>query len=80
MSVENLRFLSSQQALADLAHFQTVMTKKLGTGERKWVVFGGSYPGCLAAWYRIKYPHLAHAAVASSAPVKAVLNFSGKCE
>lgn len=76
MSLENLRFLSSQQALADLAHFQTVMTKKLGTGERKWVVFGGSYPGCLAAWYRIKYPHLAHAAVASSAPVKAVLNFS----
>ncbi|XP_056420864.1 putative serine protease K12H4.7 isoform X1 [Hyla sarda] len=76
MSVENLRYLSSQQALADLAHFQTVMTEKLGLGNRKWIVFGGSYPGCLAAWYRIKYPHLAHAAVASSAPVKAVLNFS----
>ncbi|KAM3932420.1 putative serine protease K12H4.7 [Leptodactylus fuscus] len=76
MCVANLRYLSSQQALADLAHFQTVMTEKLGLGNRKWVVFGGSYPGCLAAWYRIKYPHLAHAAVASSAPVKAVLNFS----
>ncbi|KAM4042576.1 putative serine protease K12H4.7 isoform 2-T2 [Anomaloglossus baeobatrachus] len=76
MSVENLRYLSSQQALADLAHFQSVMSEKLGLKDRKWVVFGGSYPGCLAAWYRIKYPHLAHAAVASSAPVKAVLNFS----
>ncbi|XP_075720092.1 putative serine protease K12H4.7 [Rhinoderma darwinii] len=76
MSVENLPYLSSRQALADLAHFQTVMTENLGLGDRKWVVFGGSYPGCLAAWYRIKYPHLAHAAVASSAPVKAVVNFS----
>ncbi|XP_071999232.1 putative serine protease K12H4.7 [Engystomops pustulosus] len=76
MCVENLRYLSSQQALADLAHFQTVMTEKLGLGNRKWIVFGGSYPGCLAAWYRIKYPHLAYAAIASSAPVHAVLNFS----
>ncbi|XP_066455073.1 putative serine protease K12H4.7 [Eleutherodactylus coqui] len=76
MSVENLRYLSSQQALADLAHFQTVMTEKLGLGDRKWIVFGGSYPGCLAAWYRKKYPHLVHAAVASSAPVVAALNFS----
>ncbi|XP_018411561.1 PREDICTED: putative serine protease K12H4.7 [Nanorana parkeri] len=76
MSVDNLRYLSSQQALADLAHFQVVMTEKLGLGNRKWIVFGGSYPGCLAAWYRLKFPHLAHAAVASSAPVQAVLNFS----
>ncbi|KAM5163722.1 putative serine protease K12H4.7 [Mantella aurantiaca] len=76
MSVENLRYLSSRQALADLAHFQVVMTEKLGLGNRKWIVFGGSYPGCLAAWYRLKFPHLAHAAVASSAPLQAVLNFS----
>ncbi|XP_063771987.1 putative serine protease K12H4.7 [Pseudophryne corroboree] len=75
MNLENLQYLSSQQALADLAHFQTVMTEKLELGTRKWIVFGGSYPGCLAAWYRIKYPHLAYAAVASSAPVKAVVNF-----
>ncbi|XP_053314775.1 putative serine protease K12H4.7 [Spea bombifrons] len=75
MSVENLRYLSSRQALADIAHFQTVMTKQLKLGDRKWVVFGGSYPGSLAAWYRLKYPHLAYAAVASSAPVNAVVNF-----
>ncbi|XP_073437207.1 putative serine protease K12H4.7 [Dendrobates tinctorius] len=76
MSVENLHYLSSQQSLADLAHFQSIMSEKLGLSDRKWIVFGGSYPGCLAAWYRLKYPHLAHASVASSAPVKAVLNFS----
>lgn len=31
----------------------------------------------LAAWTRIKYPHLIHAAVASSAPLKAQLDFQG---
>lgn len=76
MTVDNLHYLTSQQALADLAHFQVVMTEKLGLGNRKWIVFGGSYPGCLAAWYRLKFPHLAYAAVASSAPVQAVLDFS----
>ncbi|XP_063298534.1 putative serine protease K12H4.7 isoform X1 [Pelobates fuscus] len=75
MKLENLRFLSSRQALADLAHFQTVLSQDLGLSGRKWVVFGGSYPGSLAAWYRMKYPHLAYAAVASSAPVNAVVNF-----
>ncbi|XP_053565946.1 LOW QUALITY PROTEIN: putative serine protease K12H4.7 [Bombina bombina] len=76
MNLDNLRYLSSRQALADIGHFQTVMTQVLGLYNRKWVVFGGSYPGSLAAWYRMKYPHLAHAAVASSAPVNAVINFT----
>ncbi|XP_069474264.1 putative serine protease K12H4.7 isoform X5 [Ambystoma mexicanum] len=80
MSTSNLRYLSSRQALADLAHFQTVMTQKLGLGNRKWVAFGGSYPGSLAAWYRLKYPHLVTASIASSAPLNAVVNFSGYLE
>ncbi|KAM4694363.1 putative serine protease K12H4.7 [Discoglossus pictus] len=74
LSTENLCFLSSNQALADIAHFQTEISKKLKLGNRKWVIFGGSYPGSLAAWYRLKYPHLAYAAVASSAPVNAKVN------
>ncbi|KAJ8256270.1 hypothetical protein COCON_G00184220 [Conger conger] len=75
MSTLNLQYLSSLQALADLAHFRVVMADSHGLADRKWVAFGGSYPGSLAAWFRLKYPHLVHAAVATSAPVHAVVNF-----
>lgn len=77
LSTDNLRFLSSRQALADLAHFRTVMANDRGLTNAKWVAFGGSYPGSLAAWFRLKYPHLVHAAVATSAPVHATVNFPG---
>eukprot|EP00064_Thunnus_orientalis_P009089 superscaffoldBa00001134_g9112 len=75
LSTDSLRFLSSRQALADLAHFRTVMGESKGLTNRKWVAFGGSYPGSLAAWFRLKYPHLVHASVATSAPVHATVNF-----
>ncbi|XP_058846354.1 thymus-specific serine protease isoform X2 [Acipenser ruthenus] len=75
LSTTNLVYLSSKQALADLAHFRTVLADKMGLTRSKWVAFGGSYPGSLATWFRLKYPHLVHAAIASSAPLHAVLNF-----
>ncbi|XP_043216351.1 putative serine protease K12H4.7 isoform X2 [Amphibalanus amphitrite] len=76
MSVKNLRYLSSEQALADLATFSAAMEEKHALPEgTKWVAFGGSYPGSLAAWYRLKYPHMVHAAVSSSAPLVAKTNF-----
>lgn len=78
LSTDNLRFLSSRQALADLAHFRTMIAETRGLTNAKWVAFGGSYPGSLAAWFRLKYPHLVHAAVATSAPVHATVNFPGK--
>lgn len=77
LSTDNLRFLSSRQALADLAHFRTTIAEARGLTNAKWVAFGGSYPGSLAAWFRLKYPHMVHAAVASSAPVLATVNFPG---
>ncbi|KAM9801291.1 thymus-specific serine protease [Neosynchiropus ocellatus] len=75
LSTENLQFLSSRQALADLARFRSAMAEARGLTNNKWVAFGGSYPGSLAAWFRLKYPHLVHASVASSAPINAQVNF-----
>ncbi|XP_022797698.1 thymus-specific serine protease-like isoform X2 [Stylophora pistillata] len=76
LETENLKYLSSQQALADLAEFCVFAQKtyKL-TDQNQWVAYGGSYPGNLAAWFRLKYPHLVKAAVASSAPVQAKTDF-----
>ncbi|XP_041919513.1 thymus-specific serine protease [Alosa sapidissima] len=75
LSTSNLRFLSSRQALADLAHFRSVVAEERGLASSRWVAFGGSYPGSLAAWLRLKYPHLVHAAIATSAPIHATVNF-----
>ncbi|XP_042243465.1 putative serine protease K12H4.7 [Homarus americanus] len=75
VSVENLAYLSTEQALADLAAFIVDMQESLGFEDNKWIVFGGSYSGSLAAWFRMKYPHLAHGAVATSAPIVAQVNF-----
>ncbi len=48
---ENMRFLSSQQGLADMAAFIEGMNEEHGlTGA--WVTFGGSYSGSLSAWAR----------------------------
>jgi len=72
-----LRFLSSRQALADLAtfHAHAVSAYKLSSAN-KWVSFGGSYPGMLAGWIRMLYPSLIFASIASSAPVHAQLDMT----
>ncbi|RZF35177.1 hypothetical protein LSTR_LSTR012382 [Laodelphax striatellus] len=78
MSDENLKYLSSKQALADLDYFIDGMKKKFKmTDKNKVVVFGGSYSGALAAWVRLKYPEQVFIAHASSAPVEAIVDFTG---
>ena len=70
----DLKFLSSHQALSDIANFHEYIVEKYAlSSTNKWISFGGSYPGMLAAWTRLKFPHLIHAAVSSSAPVHAKL-------
>ena len=74
LSVKNLTWLSSHQALADLATF-IVSMKEEHSLAGPWVAIGGSYPGSLAGWLRLKYPHLVAGAVAASGPVNAKPDF-----
>eukprot|EP01047_Picozoa_sp_COSAG01_P015782 COSAG01_NODE_795_length_13541_cov_5.530725_9_plen_315_part_00 len=117
-STANLRWLSTEQALADAAWFVRRMQLQYNlTTEAKWISVGGSckctrrhqplsfysptleqsdcgsqddHPACvpvvvwrisdsgeLAAWVRLKYPHLIFGAVASSAPVSAIVDYDG---
>lgn len=77
VSNENLQYLSSRQAIADIANFIDFANTKYGLTKKdvKWVTFGGSYPGMLAAWSRYKFPHLIYGAVSNSAPVQVKLDF-----
>lgn len=79
LGVKNLSYLSSEQALADLAYFISVYNEKFNVFPKpRWIVMGGSYPGSLAAWMRLKYPHLVHGAVSTSGPLVAVSDFKGR--
>ncbi|CAO4371822.1 unnamed protein product [Caenorhabditis nigoni] len=75
MSVPNLKYLSSAQAIEDVATFIKAMNQKYQLQNAKWVTFGGSYSGALAAWARAKHPELIYAAVGSSGPVQAEVDF-----
>ena len=93
MSNKNLRYLTSTQALADLARITSYIKAQSGPSaaadtasspplklsasarSSRVIGFGGSYPGDLAAWVRLKYPAIFDGTVASSAPVYAEYNF-----
>ena len=90
MSNANLKYLTSEQALGDLARFidyisglspgsSPLSDPALSVSHRasstKWVAFGGSYPGNLATWLKLKYPASVVGSVGSSAPLAADYNF-----
>jgi len=75
LSTENLQYLSSEQALSDIANFISAMTVSMNLTMNSWLVFGCSYSGALSAWFRLKFPQLTIASLASSAPVEATLSF-----
>ena len=78
LSVENLRFLNVDQALADLAHFIThVKATYPGTQDSGVIMVGASYSATMVTWFRQKYPHLVDGVWASSAPLLAQVDFVG---
>ncbi|GLT51281.1 hypothetical protein SLA2020_247010 [Shorea laevis] len=62
-------YFSSAQAIADYAQILLHIKKEWHAQHSPVIVIGGSYGGMLASWFRLKYPHIAIGALASSAPV-----------
>jgi len=64
LSTANLRFLTTEQALADEAYFaQNIVfpgleSKNLTAPSTAYIGYGGSYAGAFNAFLRIQYPHV----------------------
>lgn len=74
-------FVTSPQALKHLnptPHNDSSNTEntKAENSSIPWITFGGSYPGMLSAWSHLLHPSTISAAVSSSAPVQAQLDFA----
>lgn len=75
LSTENLKFLSTAQALADLVSFKRSLQRQMNLSG-PWILVGGSYAGNLAAYARSQFPEEFFASLASSAPVMAKQSFT----
>jgi hypothetical protein len=80
-TTENMRFLSTDQALADMAYFAKHVVFPgfedwdLTAPDTPYIAYGGSYAGAFVAFLRKLYPHIYTGAIASSAVTKAIYDY-----
>lgn len=74
-SLQHLKYLNVEQALEDFANFVRFLKMQPKFKDSKIMVFGASYSGTLAVWFRQQYPHLVDAVWASSAVLNLKVDF-----
>lgn len=81
LSTENLRFLTTQQALADEAYFaQNIVFPglehmDLTSNTTAYIGYGGSYAGAFNAFLRVQYPDVFWGTISSSGVVEAIWDY-----
>ncbi|KAK1830178.1 putative serine protease [Podospora conica] len=76
-STKNLRFLTTDQAMADMAYFAARIKEESPSvvGPVPIIAYGGSYGGGLAAFVRKAYPDLFWGAISSSGVTEAIWDY-----
>ena len=77
--LNNLGLFNSEQALADFAVNIQKIKKQYHASRSPVIIFGGSYAGDLATWFRMKYPHLVAGSLAASAPLLSLRGNGHNC-
>ena len=81
LTTENIRFLSTDQAIADYAYFASHIVfpglehLNLTAPRVPWIAYGGSYAGAFVAFLRKLYPDTYWGAVSSSGVTKAIEDY-----
>ncbi|OOF90057.1 hypothetical protein ASPCADRAFT_11022 [Aspergillus carbonarius ITEM 5010] len=81
LTTENIRFLTTEQALADYAYFASNVVfpglehLDLTAATTPWIAYGGSYAGAFVAFLRKLYPEVYWGAVSSSGVTEAIIDY-----
>ncbi|KAK4634856.1 putative extracellular serine carboxypeptidase [Fulvia fulva] len=80
LTTENFRFLTTAQAMADMAYFaQNVefpgVKGNLTSDKVPWIAYGGSYAGAFVAFLRKQYPDVYWGAISSSGVTEAIWDY-----